>query len=124
MGNGAAAVKGRSGFTNSPFAKNVITFFPMIRWIAIIVVGAVFAYMTLWIRLELFTRDEGEALKLESVTQSELKEVKDDIEVLEDQQQGIKTEIHGFKIEQRHTNEQLSTVIRMMEIQHSRSPPP
>jgi len=104
-----------NGITNSPFAKNCMTVWPIIKTVGTILGIAI----VLWLQATLFTREEGEALKHNSATKAELKEAVEDIEVVEDQVQGIKTEIHGFKIEQRHTNEQLSKIVRFMEVEHS-----
>jgi len=104
-----------NGITNTPFAKNCMTVWPIIKTVGTILGIAI----VLWLQATLFTREEGEALKQNSATKAELKEVVEDVEDVETEVQGIKTEIYGFKIEQRHANEQLAKIVKFMEEEHS-----
>ncbi len=101
------------------FAKNCMSVWPIIKTVGTILGIAI----VLWLQATLFTREEGEALKENSATKAELKEVSDDVEAVEDEIHGIKTEIYGFKIEQRHANQQLEKIVRYMEVEHRNNPP-
>jgi len=105
----------RSGITNSPFAKNVITYWPMIKWVVGIAAAIVFAYMTLWLRMELFTRDEGEALKATSYTKAEAKELEEDVEKNAQAIVTIDRKFDIFEVEQRHHTIKLDEVIELVK---------
>jgi len=108
----------KSGITNSPFAKNVITYWPMIRWILGIAAAIIFAYMTLWLRMELFTRDEGETLKETSYTKAEAKELEEDVEKNALAIVEIDHKFDIFQVEQKHHTEKLDEVIELVKGLH------
>ena len=84
--------------------------------------GLLIIALVVYLQSILFTREEGEALKESSATKEQLREVSDDVEVVEEKINGIQTEIYGFKIEQRHTNEQLEKIVRLIEVEHRNNP--
>jgi len=103
-----------SSLTNHPFTKNIVSAWPIVKTLS----GLILVGIVLYLQTILFTREEGEALKASAATKEELGDVKADVKVIDKDVQLIKTEIHGFKIEARHTNEQLATIIRFMEAEH------
>lgn len=118
MTSNVSAVR-KNGITNSPFARNVVTYWPVIKWIIGLAAAAVFAYMTLWLRMELFTRDEGEELKATSYTKEEARELEADVEKNASAIIKIDHKFDIFQVEQRHHTDKLDEVIDLVKGLHN-----
>ena len=108
----------RNGITNSPFVKNAVTYFPMIKW-AIGGIGAIsFLCVGLWLKAELFTRDEGIALKESAYMKIDAEELEDDVEANTQAITKIDHKFDIFQVEQRHHTEKLDEVLRIVKERH------
>jgi len=101
------AREGKTGITNSPFARNCFKYWPMIRWGITLGAAGVVAYLVMWMGLEYYTREEGEALKASAYTKIEAKDLERDVENNAKAIVIIDHKFDLFQVEQRYHTQKL-----------------
>ena len=117
MSSESTAAK-RSGITNSSFVKDALKLFPMFKWAIGIIFALIFAYMTMYIRLNLFTKSEGTALKEASYTKAEAKELESEVEENSESIDLIERKFEIFEVEQKYHTQKLDTILEKVEALH------